>query len=76
MGSTPASRVSTRPGRPETRPYTSVRFRLVRRDLRFYGRYKNAPIQWFANRYPRFYEEHLCWMFPAWYLVFDLEVVK
>ena len=56
--------------------YTAVRFRLVRRAIRFYGRYKNLHISWLANRFPRFYEEHLCWIFPAWYLVFDLEVVK
>lgn len=56
--------------------YTHARFRLISRRLRFYGRYKNLHISWVANRFPRFYEEHLCWIFPAWHLVFDLEVVK
>jgi SAM-dependent methyltransferase len=56
--------------------YTRARFRMVDRRIRFYGRYKNFHIAWLANRYPRFYEEHLCWIFPAWYLVFDLQVVK
>lgn len=56
--------------------YTPVRFRKRRAELVFYGRYKNRPIAWLANRWPRFYEEHLAWIFPAWYLVFELEVVK
>jgi SAM-dependent methyltransferase len=56
--------------------YTPARFRLVGRHIRFFGRYKNLHVSWLANRFPRFYEEHLCWMLPAWYLVFDLEVVK
>jgi SAM-dependent methyltransferase len=56
--------------------YTAVRFRPVRRRLHFYGRYKNLHVSWFANRYPRFYEEHLTWMFPAWYLSVELEIVK
>jgi len=56
--------------------YTTARFRLVRRRLHFYGRYKNLHVSWLANRFPRFYEEHLAWIFPAWYLSFELEVVK
>jgi SAM-dependent methyltransferase len=56
--------------------YTPVRFRLVGRRLHFYGRYKNLHVSWLANRFPRFYEEHLAWIFPAWYLSFELEVIK
>jgi len=56
--------------------YSGARFKMKRRQIRFYGRYKNAPQQWFANRYPRLYEERFAWILPAWYLVFDLEVVK
>ena len=56
--------------------YTPVRFRTVRRRLHFYGRYKNRHVSWLANRFPRFYEEHLAWVFPAWYLSFELEVIK
>ena len=56
--------------------YSEARFRMKRREIQFYGRYKNAPQKWLANRYPRLYEERFAWMFPAWYLVFDLEVIK
>ena len=56
--------------------YTAARFRMAGRRLRFYGRYKNLHVSWLANRFPRFYEEHLVWIFPAWYLWFELEIVK
>lgn len=56
--------------------YTDARYRKVRARLFFYGRYKNLHVSWIANRFPRFYEEHLAWIFPAWYLVFELQVVK
>ena len=56
--------------------YTRARFRKVKARLHFYGRYKNRHISWLANRYPRFYEEHLTWIFPAWYMSFELEVIK
>ena len=56
--------------------YSEARFRMKRREIQFYGRYKNAPQKWLANRHPRLYEERFAWIFPAWYLVFDLEVVK
>ena len=56
--------------------YTAARFRTVGRRLHFYGRHKNLHVSWLANRFPRFYEEHLAWVFPAWYLSLDLEIVK
>jgi SAM-dependent methyltransferase len=56
--------------------YTRVRFRKVSGRLHFYGRYKNLHISWLANRFPAFYEEHLTWIFPAWYLSVELQVVK
>lgn len=56
--------------------YTDKRFRKLRSHLAFYGRYKNLPISWLANRFPRFYEERLAWILPAWYMVVELQVVK
>ena len=56
--------------------YSEARFRMKRRQIEFYGRYKNALPKWIANRFPRLYEERFAWILPAWYLVFDLEVVK
>lgn len=56
--------------------YTPARFRMIGRRLHFYGRYKNLHASWLGNRFPRLYEEHLVWIFPAWYLSFELEIVK
>lgn len=56
--------------------YTTVRFRKRKVRLQFYGRYKNRHISWLANRRPAFYEEHLAWIFPAWYISWEIEVVK
>lgn len=56
--------------------YTKARFKKVHSRLHFYGRYKNRHISWLANRFPAFYEEHLTWIFPGWYMSFELEVIK
>jgi predicted SAM-dependent methyltransferase len=56
--------------------YTEVRFRKINITLVFYPKYKNWLISRIARRRPRFYEEHLAWIFPAWFLIFELEVVK
>ena len=56
--------------------YTKARFRKLKSRIKFFGRYKNFHISWLANKSPRFYEEHLAWIFPAWYLVFELEILK
>jgi len=56
--------------------YTDARYVLVERHLRFYGHYKNRHWEWIANRWPRFYEEHLAWIAPAWYLKVVLQVIK
>jgi len=56
--------------------YTRARFRKVKADLVFYPRAKNKLVWRVANRWPAFYEEHLAWILPAWYMHFELEVVK
>jgi SAM-dependent methyltransferase len=56
--------------------YTHVRFRTHRRELIFLPSRKNALTRRIANRWPGFYERHLCWIFPAWFMGFELEVVK
>jgi SAM-dependent methyltransferase len=56
--------------------YTTARFRKISASLVFYPKFKNKLIWRLANRYPAFYEEHLAWIFPAWFMKFELEVVK
>lgn len=58
------------------RYYATARFRMRRRVLRFHGGVLDAVIRRVAARWPRFYEHRLAWVFPAWYLEFELEAVK
>lgn len=56
--------------------YTKVKFRKVKAGLVFYPKFKNKLIWRIANRWPAFYEEHLAWILPAWFMSFELEVIK
>lgn len=56
--------------------YTKARFKRLAARINFYGRYKNFHVSWFANKFPRCYEEHFAWAFPAWYLSFQFEILK
>lgn len=56
--------------------YTAVRFEKLSAELTFFPNLKNKLIWRIAKKYPRFYEEHLCWVFPAWYMKFELKVIK
>lgn len=56
--------------------YAKVRFRKRKAFLMFYPKLKNKLIWRLANRFPAFYEEHLAWIFPAWFMIFELEVLK
>lgn len=56
--------------------YTRKRFRRVRTQLIFYPSLVNRVVWRLANRNPQSYERRWAWMFPAWYLYFELAVVK
>jgi len=56
--------------------YSKARFRIERKIIAFHGSWLNAIIGRIANRYPEFYERRLCWIFPAWFLLFHLRAVK
>lgn len=56
--------------------YTDVRFAYRKRQLIFDPTRKNTVIRRIANRWPEFYERHLGWLFPAWFMSMELEVVK
>lgn len=56
--------------------YTPIRFRNISSYLYFYPKWKNKLVHRIANRWPDFYEEHLTWILPAWFLSFELEVEK
>ena len=56
--------------------YTRARFRLRRRSIIFYPTLLNKLVWRLANRYPAAYERRWAWVFPAFFLSFELEVVK
>ena len=56
--------------------YTAARFKLIDRRLRFRNTLKGRVFEQIANRWPVFYEEHLAWIAPAFFLWVVLEVDK
>jgi SAM-dependent methyltransferase len=55
--------------------YTSVRFSYAERQLIFLPSLKNSVMRRTANRWPLFYERHLCWLWPAWFISIDLVAI-
>lgn len=56
--------------------YTDDLYSYRRRLLVFHPTRKNALVRRIANRWPRFYETHLAWIFPAFFISVDLVVHK
>jgi hypothetical protein len=56
--------------------YTEARFRIVSNRIFFYPSLMNKLVWRLANRYPEKYEQRWAWIFPAWFLQFNLEVLK
>jgi hypothetical protein len=56
--------------------YTRARFRRRWSQIIFYPTLVNKIVRRFAGRYPAAYERRWAWMFPAWFLYFELEVLK
>jgi SAM-dependent methyltransferase len=56
--------------------YTRVRFKKLHSSIVFFPSLLNKAVWRLANRYPAAYERRWAWMFPAWYLYFELEVRK
>jgi hypothetical protein len=56
--------------------YSQARFRCITSQIIFRGGICNKLIRRLANRYPAWYESRWTWVFPAWFLYFELEVIK
>lgn len=56
--------------------YSSVKFRKRTVQLIFHPTLINKLVWRFANRYPEAWERRWAWIFPAWFLNVELEVVK
>jgi predicted SAM-dependent methyltransferase len=63
-------------GENELQFYTQSRFKKLTSRLMFYPSLLNKLFGRLANRYPAAYEQRWVWMFPAWYLYFELQVQK
>jgi SAM-dependent methyltransferase len=56
--------------------YTYKRFKKVSGEIVFYPTITNKLVHRFARRWPTSYERRWVWVFPAWFLYFELQVVK
>jgi SAM-dependent methyltransferase len=56
--------------------YSDARFRVIRSQLIFTPTLLNRIVARLANRHPHAYEMRWAWMFPAWFISVELEVVK
>ncbi|HEX8184965.1 MAG TPA: class I SAM-dependent methyltransferase [Blastocatellia bacterium] len=56
--------------------FTKASFKKIHSTLVFQPKRKNMLARRIARRNPRFYEEHLAWIFPAWFMMFELEALK
>ena len=57
--------------------YSKARFEISKRQLMFKGIFpiKNILTK-LANKFPRIYEEKWAWIFPAWFMFFELKAKK
>lgn len=56
--------------------YTDIHYKKGELCLKFHPSLVNRFVSILANHRPRFYERHLTWIFPAWYLYVKLIVIK
>ena len=56
--------------------YSPVRFEIVKRQIIFGGGYLNRIVAELANRWPKLYENRWAWIFPSWFLIFQLRAIK
>lgn len=56
--------------------YTDRRFRRRTSRIVFHPTLSGRLIEKLANRYPERYERRWAWIWPAWFLYFELEVAK
>lgn len=57
--------------------YSHAEYRIRYRHLQFNGgRFNRSLLSRLANRFPTAYEQRWAWLFPAWYLYFELLAVK
>lgn len=55
--------------------YTKARYKILYSKIIFGGLYRSLGVEWFANKFPLFYESHLAFLFQAHKLIFELKVL-
>jgi len=60
----------------ELNHYSGVRFRRRTTRISFYRSILNRVVFRLANRFPERYEQRWAWAFPAWFIYYELEVLK
>jgi len=63
-------------GEHELSFYSAATFRRRASRIVSFPTFVNKIVWRLANRHPEAYERRWAWMFPAWFLYFELEVVK
>jgi SAM-dependent methyltransferase len=56
--------------------YSRCRFRRLQSQIVFFPTLLNKIVWRLARRFPEAYERRYAWIFPAWFLSFNLEVIK
>jgi len=56
--------------------YSTRRFQLRASTLVFYPSCSNRIVGHLANKYKHSYERRWAWLFPAWFLYFELQIIK
>lgn len=57
--------------------YSYTRYRIKHRQIQFQGsKLDRFIVSSLANKFPKSYEQRWAWMFPAWFLYFELEAIK
>lgn len=57
--------------------YSQARFNIKNRQIHFKGnKFTTSIVRRLANRFPETWEQRWAWIFPGWFLYFELQAVK
>jgi ubiquinone/menaquinone biosynthesis C-methylase UbiE len=57
--------------------YSDARYFIKHRHIQFQGgKFNRSILSRLANKFPKTYEQRWAWIFPAWYLYFELQAIK
>jgi SAM-dependent methyltransferase len=57
--------------------YSKARFSMIQKKMMFDGGVlRKYLLNKIGNKCPEFYEKRLAWIFPAWFLYFEMQAIK